>query len=351
MRIVVTGGSGFIGSAVCRHLVSERGATVLDLDRLEPSWALASLSEIATSPRFVFRKGDICNASRVSALLAAFSPDAIIHTAAARSSDDSTQSIVTGINGTWRLLEAARAYWQRMPESRRDAFRLVHISAGLPKTERPGVVAPMRFSPHHDTAALNAAGRIAADSLALAWQRSFGLPVMVAQSAPCIGPFEPLGGLVPRTVVSALEGRRIEIEYPEDEVVDWLHVDDMVRALDAILRAGNPGETYTIGGASRRTMRAVVERTVELVDRQSPSAAGTRKGLIQSVRFADAGLADPLPHCDISALKRDTGWQPELGFDAALVRTVRWYLDNAWWWRPLRDAEDTSSRREQLRIA
>jgi dTDP-glucose 4,6-dehydratase len=208
----------------------------------------------------------------------------------------------------------------------------------------------MRFSPHHETAALQAAGRVAADSLALAWQRSFGLPVMVAQSAPCIGPYEPLSGLVPRTVVSALEGRTIETGNPQGEVVDWLHVCDMVRGLDAMLRAGKPGETYTIGGNTRRTERAVTERIVDLVDRQSPSSAGARRGLIQNTP-AVVEAPDTLAHCDVSALKRDTGWEPELGFDAALARTVRWYLDNAWWWRPLRDAEQASSRREQLRIA
>lgn len=351
MRILVTGGSGFIGSAVCRHLVTEGGATVLDLDRLEPSWALASLSEIATSPRFIFRKGDICDASRVSALLAAFAPDAIIHAAAARGPDGSSHAIETGINGTWRLLEAARGYWQRMPESRRDAFRLIHISSGLPRPARTDVVEPMRFSPHHETAALHSVGRLAADSLALAWQRAFGLPVMVAASAPCIGPFQHLDGLVPRTVVGALEGQHITLDTANREVIDWLHVDDLVAALDAMLRAGKPGETYTIGGNSRRTERAIVERIVELVDRHSPSPSGSRKGLVRIVGTDDAVPATSLQHCDTSALKRDAGWSPEFSFDAALVRTVRWYLDNAWWWRPLRDAEEASTRRGQLRIA
>ena len=339
MRILVTGGAGFTGSAVCRYLVARRGATVLNVDKLTAASNLASLDPIASSPRYRWSRADICDRSYIAALMQAFAPDAVIHLAgpgggAADQAGDRnavTDMIDPASVGTWSLLAASSEYLSTLPQARRDRFRFVQ-SVGA------DIVPPAGQSTAEPTA----------NRLALLWQRLYGLPVIVARSAALYGPCQALDAMVPQLVLAADAGMPMAVAGTGARSRDWLHVDDHARALEAMLLRGTPGTAYQVGARQSHSDLAVARRVAQVMDRYAPDSA-PHNDLITFVANETAARHDA--GIDPSMLERDTGWQAAENFDTGIARTAHWYLENPAWWRPLRSARFDAGLLGQRRLA
>jgi dTDP-glucose 4,6-dehydratase len=337
MRVLVTGGAGFIGSAVCRHLVSDTEASVLNVDKLTYAANLNSLASIASSPRYAFRHGDIANRRLMDALLDAFEPTAVIHLAAETHVDRSINGpaafIETNIVGTYALLEAVRRYWSELPKARQDRFRFLHVSTD----EVYGSLGPTGLfteTTRFDPSSPYSASKAASDHLVMAWNRTFGLPTMISNCSNNYGPFQFPEKLIPLMIINALEGKPLPVYGNGQNVRDWLHVEDHARALALIVARGRPGETYNVGGRNEATNLEVVERIAELMDRHRPGGA-PHKSLITFV--ADRPGHDHRYAIDATKLETELGWRAEETFSTGLARTVAWYLANRKWWQPLRE--------------
>ena len=335
MRIVIVGGAGFIGSALSRLLVSQRGATVLVIDRLTPAASLASLEPIARNPRYAFRKADIRDRERLAGLIQAFAPDAIVHAAIEKKAGDriggATDAIDTNLIGTWNLLEAAREYWAALPHERRGQFRFLSVS------NADGAASPAT------------AIRAAADRLVLSWHRSYGLPAIVSKAAATYGPYQFPDEAIPAAIIAALQAS--EFEYSSTSACDWLHVDDHVRALALMLEKGTPGTVYTVAGNGPATPEHVATRVTCLVERHRPRDTATSIRALQATRAArdDHPIAGGKAMSE--ALHRDTGWRAQETLESGLSQTVRWYLANTAWWQPLHAAQSSAGAYGLLRIA
>jgi dTDP-glucose 4,6-dehydratase len=339
MRILVTGGAGFIGSAVCRHLVAERGDEVLNLDKLTYAANLASLAGIEAAPNYRFLRADVADAGAVAAAMAGFRPEAVLHLAAEthvdRSIDSARPFIDANVLGVFTLLEATRDYLRRAPPALAQNFRLLHVSTdevfgALGADGQFSETSPYRPSSPYS------ASKAAGDHLARAWAATYGLPVIVANCSNNYGPYQFPEKLIPLTLLSALEGRPIPVYGKGENVRDWLYVEDHARALGAILTTGAVGETYLIGGGAERANLDVVRLVCDLVDELSPrQGGGSRRELIGFV--ADRPGHDLRYAVDCSKLERELGWRPAVSFEEGLRRTVAWYLEREDWWRPIRE--------------
>lgn len=340
MKILVTGGAGFIGSAVCRHLIHDTNHAVVNLDKLTYAATLGSVAELEGNSRYSFVQADICDRARIDRILEETQPDAIMHLAAEshvdRSIDGPGDFIETNIVGTYQLLEAARSYWSRLPAGARDAFRFHHISTdevygqlaldgGLFTEETP--YAPS--SPY-------SASKAASDHLAMAWHHTYHMPVVLSNCSNNYGPFHFPEKLIPLVILNGLEGRELPVYGKGENVRDWLFVEDHARALAMVCTKGVPGRSYNIGGRNERSNLAVVEAICDTLDRLRPLASGeSRRGLIRFV--TDRPGHDLRYAIDASRIEEELGWKARENFDSGLEKTVRWYLDNEAWWRPLRE--------------
>jgi len=339
MRVLVTGGAGFIGSAVCRHLVGERGDTVLNFDKLTYAANPASLAEIAGTPRYRFRQGDVADLPAIRAAFEDFAPEAVIHLAAEthvdRSIDSARPFIDANVLGVFGLLEAARDYVKRAPAEVARGFRVLHLSTD----EVFGALGPEgafdEASPYRPSSPYSAT-KAAGDHLARAWATTYGLPVMLANCSNNYGPCQFPEKLIPLAILNAWEGRPVPVYGHGANVRDWLFVEDHARALSAILDRGAPGETYLIGGRSERTNLQVVETICGLLDEVAPRPGEPpRRALIAFV--ADRPGHDLRYAVDCGKIERELGWRPQVSFEEGLRRTVLWYLQRGDWWRPLRE--------------
>jgi dTDP-glucose 4,6-dehydratase len=336
MRILVTGGAGFIGSAVCRLIVS-CGDEVLNFDKLSYAASLESLSSIAGSPKYQFIKGDIVNKVLLSTLFGDFEPEAVLHLAAEthvdRSIDDSTAFLESNVYGTHTLLEVARSYWGRLPRQKQIAFRFISVSTD----EVYGSLGPddPPFTEHtaYDPSSPYAASKAAADHLVNAWYRTYGLPVIISNCSNNFGPYQFPEKLIPLSILNALSGMRIAVYGTGSNIRDWLFVDDHARALVKILRHGRPGEKYNIGARSERSNLTVAELICQILDERFPDKSPHRK-LINLV--ADRPGHDLRYGIDASKIEREIGWKPLESFESALRQTVEWYINNPQWWSPIR---------------
>jgi dTDP-glucose 4,6-dehydratase len=335
MKVMVTGGAGFIGSAVCRLFVGELGIAVLNLDKLTYAANPASLQPIAAEPGYSFRQGDICDRALVAALLRSFQPDAILHLAAEshvdRSIDGPGAFIRTNIEGTYALLEAALDYWRQLPGEDRARFRFHHVSTdevfgSLGATGRFTERSPYRpNSPY-------SASKAASDHLVRAWHETYGLPVVMSNCSNNYGPYHFPEKLIPLALLKALHGELIPVYGTGENVRDWLYVEDHARALHAILTRGRVGESYNVGGNAERSNLEVVTRLCALLDEFRP-AGRPHARLIEFV--ADRPGHDRRYAMDARKLRRELGWKPRESFESGLRKTVAWYLENRAWWEPI----------------
>ncbi|MEQ8711231.1 MAG: dTDP-glucose 4,6-dehydratase [Rhodospirillales bacterium] len=332
-RVLVTGGAGFIGSALVRYLVNA-GADVLNIDALTYAGDLSTVAAVADRPNYSFRQADIRDASAMAAAFGAFRPGLLFHLAAEshvdRSIDGPAAFIDTNVVGTATLLDAALGYWKTLSGPDRDTFRFVHVSTdevyGALGTE--GCFT--ETSPHLPNSPY-AASKSAADGLARAWNRTYGLPVLISNCSNNYGPWQHPEKLIPTVIAAGLSGRPIPVYGDGSNVRDWLHVDDHVRALIRIACQGEVGETYLIGGDAERSNLQTVQSICRALDRLAPDTGGDHARLISHV--ADRPGHDFRYAVDHGRLTAATGWQPEHDFDEGIAATVTWYLDNRDWWQ------------------
>jgi dTDP-glucose 4,6-dehydratase len=336
MRVLVTGGCGFIGSALVLHLHAS-GHEVVNLDSLAYAACPASLAALAGDPRYAFEHADIRDAAAVARILARHAPDAAVHLAAEshvdRSIDGAGPFVETNIVGTFTLLEELRRHIAGLPEARRAAFRLVHVSTDEVWGSL-GSEGAFRETTPRDPSSPYAASKAAADHLVTAWHRTYGLPAIVANCSNNYGPRQFPEKLIPLVLLNALAGDALPVYGDGRQVRDWLFVEDHARALTLILERGRPGECYAIGGRSERTNLEVVEAICRLVDERRPAAA-PRRGLVRHVE--DRPGHDRRYAIDPAKIEGELGWRARESFETGLARTVDWYLANEAWWRPLRE--------------
>lgn len=346
MKILVTGGFGFIGSALVRHLMRGTDASIVNLDKLTYAASPEALEEALGHPRHIHECVDIVDGPAVSAVIERHQPDAIIHLAAEshvdRSIDKPAAFIETNIVGTYTLLEAARAYWQKLAADRKARFRFHHVSTDevFGSLDEKGIF--NEETAYHPNSPY-AASKASSDHLARAWHHTFGLPVIVTNCTNNYGPWQFPEKLIPLIVLNALEGKPLPVYGEGSNVRDWLYVEDHAEALWLALNRAAPGSTYGIGGNAERRNLEVVETICDLLDEITPSAAiGARRKLIHFV--SDRPGHDFRYAMDTSLIKRDLGWQPRLDFRAGLRKTVLWYLDRSAWWQAIRAARYAGER-------
>ena len=337
MRIFVTGGAGFIGSALVRHLIRETGHKVLVYDALTYAGTLTALAPVANDPRYRFVRGDIRDGAAVAAALHDFRPDIVTHLAAEshvdRSIDGPAAFVDTNIVGTFTLLTAARAYWQGLDTTARAAFRFHHISTD----EVFGSLGPTgRFTEDtpYDPRSPYAASKAASDHLVGAWGHTYGLPVLVTNCSNNYGPYHFPEKMIPLMIVKALAGEALPVYGRGEQVRDWLFVDDHARALQAVFERGQPGRRYASGGNAERRNIDVVETLCATLDHLRPRADG-RSYAAQIAFVADRPGHDQRYAIDATRIRDELGWTPRESFDTGLEVTIRWYLDNEAWWRPI----------------
>nr|WP_325265934.1 dTDP-glucose 4,6-dehydratase [uncultured Rhizobium sp.] len=342
MRVIVTGGAGFIGSAVVRHLVSVKGYEVLTIDKLTYAGNLASLSTVDNNPLHRFLQADICDRAAMQEAFESFQPDRVMHLAAEshvdRSITGARDFVETNVIGSFTLLEAARHYWNGLPADRKDAFRFLHVSTdevygslgddGLFTEETP-----------YDPSSPYSASKAASDHLAKAWARTYGMPIVVSNCSNNYGPYHFPEKLIPLIILNALEGKSLPVYGNGANIRDWLYVEDHARALDLIAERGRIGETYNVGGRNERRNIDVVKRVCTIMDGLAPKPT-KHESLISYV--TDRPGHDARYAIDATKLETELGWKAEEDFDSGIEATIKWYLENEWWWAPLRQGYDGS---------
>ncbi|MGD9509721.1 MAG: dTDP-glucose 4,6-dehydratase [Geminicoccaceae bacterium] len=338
MRILATGGAGFIGSALVRMLVRDHGHEVLNVDKLTYAASPDALEDVLGDPGHRLLRADICDGAAMARAFTEFRPDAVIHLAAEshvdRSIDGPAAFIATNVVGTFTLLDAALAYWRDLEEQRRAAFRFVQVSTD----EVYGSLGPegrfteaTRYDPNSPYSASKAAG----DHLARAWNRTYGLPVILTNCSNNYGPYQFPEKLIPLTVIKAAAGETLPVYGKGENVRDWIHVEDHARGILAALERGRPGEGYNFGGAAERRNIDVVRQICALLDAALPEhGASGRERLISFV--ADRPGHDARYAIDDAKARHELGWSPRRSFEQGLAETVRWYLDHRDWWEAIR---------------
>lgn len=346
MRIFVTGGAGFIGSALVRLLV-EDGYDVLNFDKLTYAGSLSTVAEVSDSPHYRFIRGDVCDGDAVDAAITEFRPDVITHLAAEshvdRSIDGPGDFIQTNIVGTFTMLTAARSYYESLAGEVREAFRFHHISTD----EVYGSLGPTGLfteATSYDPRSPYSASKAGSDHLVSAWGHTFGLPVLITNCSNNYGPYHFPEKLIPLVIARALAGDTLPVYGAGDQVRDWLYVDDHVRALRQVFEKGLPGRTYNIGGDNEKQNIEVVRTLCDLLDARRPRPDGN--SYAEQIRFVtDRPGHDKRYAIDATRIREELGWTPRETFDSGLAKTVDWYLANKEWWCGL--IEDYAAAKRQ----
>ncbi len=353
MKILVTGGAGFIGSAVIRHIINSTADRVVNVDKLTYAGNLESLVEVSTDERYAFEHVDICNRAEMDRVFCEHQPDAVMHLAAEshvdRSIDGPATFIETNIVGTYTLLGAARQYWQGLDDTRRDAFRFHHISTDEVYGDLEGPEDLFTETTPYAPSSPYSASKASSDHLVRAWHRTYGLPTLVTNCSNNYGPYHFPEKLIPLVILNALEGKPLPVYGKGNQVRDWLYVEDHARALCKVVIDGKVGETYNIGGHNEKQNIDVVRTICSLLEELAPvkpSGVTRYEGLITYV--ADRPGHDLRYAIDASKIQHELGWQPQETFESGIRKTVQWYLDNLDW---CRHVQDGSYQRERLGIA
>jgi dTDP-glucose 4,6-dehydratase len=347
LKFLITGGAGFIGSAVIRFIIEETDHQVLNLDKLTYAGNLESLTAVSSSPRYQFVQGDVCDRALLSKLFSEFKPDVVMHLAAEshvdRSIDGPAEFIQTNIVGTSVMLECAREYWKGLPSG--NNFRFHHISTDevYGSLDDTGLFTEETA---YDPSSPYSASKASSDHLVRAWHRTYGLPVLITNCSNNYGPYQFPEKLIPLMILNALEGKSLPVYGNGQQIRDWLHVEDHARALYRVVIQGEIGETYNIGGHNEKTNLEVVHTLCDLLDEarpNRPNSIASYKDLITYV--ADRPGHDQRYAIDASKIQRDLGWVPAETFETGLRKTVQWYLDNVTW---CQHVQDGSYQRQRL---
>jgi len=350
-KLLVTGGAGFIGSAVIRHLIENTDYQVVNLDKLTYAGNLESLAGVSGDPRYVFERVDICHAAEVARVFREHRPDAIMHLAAEshvdRSIDGPADFIRTNVVGTTVLLEAARGYWKELEGAQKQGFRFHHVSTD----EVYGSLGPEGLfteeSPYQPNSPYSAS-KASSDHMVRAWHETYGLPVVITNCSNNYGPYQFPEKLIPLMILNALAGKPLPIYGRGDQIRDWLYVDDHARALLRVLEAGRDGETYNIGGHNEKTNLEVVRALCAILDERRPHHPGGVQAYADLItHVTDRPGHDQRYAIDAGKIERELGWTPEETFDSGLAKTVDWYLENDTWCQRVLDG---SYRGERLGV-
>lgn len=338
MHLLITGGAGFIGSALIRHLIQNTDERVVNLDKLTYAGNLQSLAAVASNPRYTFEQADICDRAALERIFAKHQPRAVMHLAAEshvdRSIDSAGEFIHTNIVGTFTLLEAARAYWGSLNDAQKAAFRFHHISTDEVYGDLHGTSDLFTETTPYAPSSPYSASKASSDHLVRAWQRTYGLPTLITNCSNNYGPCHFPEKLIPHIILNALSGKPLPVYGDGSQIRDWLYVEDHARALYQVVTQGKVGETYNIGGHNEKTNLEVVRTVCALLEELAPEKpAGVAKyeDLITFVK--DRPGHDARYAIDAAKIGRELGWQPQETFDTGIRKTVAWYLENRDWWQ------------------
>lgn len=339
IKILLTGGAGFIGSAVIRHLIRDTDCQVVNIDKLTYAGNLESLLEVANNPRYIFERADITDRAALDRIFSEHKPDAVMHLAAEshvdRSIDGPGDFIHTNIVGTYTLLEAARSHWTQLPEHRKESFRFHHISTDEVYGDLHGTDDLFTETTPYAPSSPYSASKAASDHLVRAWQRTYGFPTLITNCSNNYGPHHFPEKLIPHVILNALHGKPLPVYGDGQQIRDWLYVEDHARALVEVVTKGQVGETYNIGGHNEQRNLTVVHTICDLLEELAPvrKAAGISsfRDLITFVK--DRPGHDARYAIDASKIERELGWAPQETFESGMRKTVQWYLDNEEWWQ------------------
>lgn len=337
MKILVTGGAGFIGSAVVRMAIAQ-GHEIVNVDKLTYAANLNSLNSVSDSPKYSFEKVDICDGDAVSAVFAKHDPDAVMHLAAEshvdRSIDGPAAFIETNVMGTFHMLQAARSHYDKLSGSRKDQFRFHHVSTDEVYGDLEADDPAFEETTSYDPSSPYSASKAASDHLARAWARTYKFPIVVTNCSNNYGPYQFPEKLIPVVILKALHNEQIPVYGKGENIRDWLYVDDHADALLTVLQKGKLGETYNIGGNNERTNIELVKTICTLIDDRKTKNDPT-ENLITYV--TDRPGHDMRYAINAEKIKNDLGWEPSISWDEGFEKTIDWYIDNEEWWRPLVD--------------
>jgi dTDP-glucose 4,6-dehydratase len=349
MKIVVTGGAGFIGSAVIRHLINDTHHQVLNLDKLTYAGNLESLASVQDSSRYQFAQIDICDRVAIDQMFSDYQPDLVMHLAAESHVDRSIEGpaafIETNIMGTYQLLEAAKTYYLGLDQAARERFRFHHISTDEVYGDLEGTEDLFTESTPYAPSSPYSASKASSDHLVRAWQRTYGLPVVLTNCSNNYGPYHFPEKLIPHVILNALAGKPLPVYGKGEQIRDWLYVEDHARALVKVATEAKLGETYNIGGHNEKRNIEVVETICQLLEElrpDKPAGVARYSDLITFVK--DRPGHDHRYAIDASKIARELGWQPQETFESGLRKTVDWYLNNPIWWQRVLDGEYRLSR-------
>lgn len=340
-KILVTGGAGFIGSALIRLLIRQTDCHAVNVDKLTYAGNPESLADVAESERYAFEQVDICDGQALARVFKVHQPDAVMHLAAESHVDRSIEGpgafIQTNVVGTYNLLEQARSYWNELDATAKASFRFHHISTdevyGDLEPQDPAFTETTRYAPSSPYSASKAAS----DHLVRAWHRTYGLPVLLTNCSNNYGPYQFPEKLIPLMILNALEGKPLPVYGKGENIRDWLYVDDHARALHYVLQHGEPGRTYNIGGRSERSNLDIVHQLCATLERLAPRTSGHYTDLIQFV--TDRPGHDQRYAIDDTRVATELGWQPQEDLETGLRKTIQWYLDNPQWVERVRSGE------------